>query len=245
MTHTLRNGQATEDRRLDRLIEFDERSRAYPITALLQTAQPRSYTWGAGPVTDQGKEGACVGHGWTGELTARPRVVRIQSRTPDTFAYDLYHRVQHRDPWKGCSLGSRCPIEPTSDSANYDGTSVLSCAQELQDRGFISEFRWAFGLSDLILAIGRKGPAVLGIPWHEGMYDAPRGILTVTGEQVGGHCIVARGVNVREKWVLLRNSWGPDWGVGGDARISFADLERLLDNDGEAVIPIRTALSAA
>lgn len=228
---TLKGGQVTLDPRLDRVMQFDERSRGYGIVPLLESqmkATPRSYTWGAGPVTAQGREGACVGHGWTGELTAKPKQVRIPN--PDQYAFQLYKRCQQIDEWPGEA---------------YSGTSVIAGAKELTSRGFLSEYRWAFGLDELVLAIGRQGPAVLGIPWHEGMYEAPGGILKVTGRQVGGHCILARGVSLRGRYVVLRNSWGPDWGIGGDARIGFDDLSALLQAGGEACIPVlRTAQTA-
>jgi hypothetical protein len=134
-------------------------------------------------------------------------------------------------------MGRRCPIQPSGEQ--YDGTSTLDGAKELKDRGEISEYRWAFGLEQVILALGNVGPVVLGIPWYDSMYDAPNGELKVSGSKVGGHCILARGVSVTKGYVILRNSWGPDWGLGGDARISFDDLGRLLADDGEAVVPIK------
>ena len=141
---------------------------------------------------------------------------------PDQYAFNLYRYCQTVDEWPGEA---------------YSGTSVLAGAKVLQARGYLKEYRWAFGLDDLVLAVGYRGPAVLGIPWYESMYSAPNGRVAVSGRQVGGHCILARGVNVREQWVLLRNSWGTRWGVGGDARISFDDLDRLLKEGGEACIP--------
>jgi C1A family cysteine protease len=52
---------------------------------------------------------------------------------------------------------------------------------------------------------------------------------------MGGHCLLCRGVNVREGYFLLRNSWGKSWGKDGDCRISFADMKRLLADGGESV----------
>lgn len=206
------------DPRLGRLIQFDERSRAFPIRSTGR--QPRSYTWRGGPVTDQGREGACVGHGWTGELTARP--VPVSLPDPAGYAHALYKRCQQIDPWPG---------------EDYDGTSVLAGAQELKARGLIGGYRWAFTFDALLDAVGFYGPVVLGVPWYESMYDAPGGRVSVAGRMVGGHCILARGVSLKRREVLLRNSWGAGWGVGGDAAISFDDLARLLREDGEAVIP--------
>jgi hypothetical protein len=63
------------DRTLDRLVEFDERSRNFSAAVGLETYPFRSYTWACDPVLDQGREGACVGFAWAHELSARPKVI--------------------------------------------------------------------------------------------------------------------------------------------------------------------------
>lgn len=229
----LKGGYETSDPRLDAIPFKDERSRNFPVTAELPTAAKlKTRHWLHGPLTDQGREGACVGHGWTSYFTASPRRVKLAKPTSKTseYAFNYYRECRQTDEWPG---------------EDYDGTSVLAAAQILQERGFISEFRWAFGLNEVLLAVSRKGPAVLGIPWYSGMYDAPGGVLEVSGKVVGGHCILARGVSLKRQAVLLRNSWGADWGIGGDAWISFANLDRLLRERGEACIPVRTKVKAA
>ena len=63
MSITLRGGHRTADRRLDRIPFHDERSRNFPLRAMLTTAQqkaPRSYTWACAYFLDQGQEGACT-----------------------------------------------------------------------------------------------------------------------------------------------------------------------------------------
>lgn len=218
----LRDGSHVSDPRLDRLPQFDPRSRNYPIRTLLTAVvRPRSYTWSCGQWLDQGREGACVGFAWAHEHAARPAV----GHATDDTARALYRRAQQLDEWEG---------------EGYSGTSVLAGAKAAQEAGHLTEYRWAFGIDDLVLALGYKGPAVLGIPWLEGMFNTdPDGYLRVDGPVAGGHAILARAVNLRAGHVVLRNSWGPDWGHAGDARIRIPDLARLLHMDGEACIPLR------
>lgn len=217
---------------LGRRVEFDDRSRAFPVRALLaprEAAAPRSYTWRNPIRLDQGSEGSCVGHAWAHEAAAMP--VPVAGMT-HAVAVDVYRRAQELDGF---------PETPPQE-----GTSVIAGAKAMQERGLLGTYRWAFGLDDLILAVGWKGPAVLGVPWYEGMtrVDA-KGYARVAGAVVGGHAILCNRVNVTGRFFGLSNSWGPGWGtrdawgLGGTCRVSFDDMERLLAEDGEACVPVR------
>jgi len=118
-----------------------------------------------------------------------------------------------------------------------EGATLLAGAKAVQRMGRIQGYRWAFGLDEVIQTLGYLGPVVLGIPWYESMYEAPDGVVSVDGQVAGGHCILARAISLSRQAVMLRNSWGPDWGIGGDAWVTFADLDKLLRDQGEACIP--------
>lgn len=215
------------DPRLDRRVEFDEKSREYPIRTLVAARPYRSYTWSIGAFLDQGSEGACVGFAWSHELVARPWVVRA---VDDAFALQVYRRAQQLDQWPGEA---------------YDGTSVIAGAKACQELTYIGEYRWAFGLDDLRLALGYAGPAVLGLNWYSGMFQPDdEGRITPSGSVEGGHALLAYRVDERRERVWLHNSWGADWGVtdrhfgGGKCWLSFADLDRLLGEQGECCIPV-------
>jgi hypothetical protein len=231
------------ERKLDRLVSFDERSRDYPIRALIDTTvTPRSYTWGCDIYNDQGQEGACVGFSWSHELAAKPKVIP----TDNAYALRIYHRAQQLDEWPG---------------EDYDGSSVLAGAKAVQEiknslsLPLLGEYRWAFGTDDLIFAIGYKGPAVLGINWWTNMWEPqPDGFLHVDGEIAGGHAILCRGVRLVKKdtalpmtignvdrfksYFLLHNSWGQGWGNGGTAKVRVQGMDKLLADSGEACIPV-------
>lgn len=208
---------------LGRRPEFDQRSRNFPVRMLLPQAAPlRSYTWSCPIVLDQGQEGACVGFAFSHEASARP--VKVSGIT-NAEARSLYRRAQDLDEWDGQS---------------YEGTSVLGGVKAAMERGWYTEYRWAFGLDDVLRAIAFKGPVVLGINWYEGMAETDRnGFVQVTGEVLGGHAILANAVSLKKKAVKLHNSWGPhDWGINGEGWISFDDLRRLLYEQGEACVPL-------
>jgi len=210
--------------KLDRLESFDERSRDFPIRALLDMSkQPRSYSWGCNAWLDQGREGACVGFAWGHELAARPFVV---SNVDNNLAKNIYRVARTLDEWPG---------------ENYEGTSVIAGAKAVQKirPNAMSGYRWAFGIDDVIQTLGYFGPVILGINWYNDMYtpDAA-GFIRPTGSRVGGHAILARGVSISRRVVKLRNSWGSDWGMIGDCLITFEDLDKLLRERGEACIPV-------
>lgn len=223
--YLLKGGHDTEDRRLDRLPQFDKRSRAFPIRELLTPKPLVTKTWRCWTWLDQGREGACVGFSWSHELAAEPMTIPL--RTNDS-AREIYNDAKKIDEWAG---------------EDYSGTSVLAGAKVVQSRGYMPEYRWCFGIDDLVNTLSHHGPVVLGIPWLRSMFNPDaKGVLKVEGEVAGGHAILARGVLLKKfgrPVVRLRNSWGRDWGYDGDCFVYFEDMERLLKMDGDACVPVR------
>ncbi|MEU0664338.1 hypothetical protein [Streptomyces lavendulocolor] len=227
----LKNGKTTIDPRLDRVPEFDMRSKEYPIRTLVTERAPlRSAGWACPDWLDQGREGACVGFAWSHELIAAP--VQVPAIN-NSFARGVYQEAQRLDEWPG---------------ENYSGTSVLAGAKAIAARGYMEEYRWAFGVDDVLRTLGYFGPVVIGIKWYESMFDpAPNGLLEVSPGEFGGHAILVRGVSLRARLdgqggtmpvVRLRNSWGRDWGVDGDCYLRIEDLDNLLRDEGEACVPV-------
>lgn len=233
MAYTMRDGSTVEDRRLDRLVHFDEKSRNYPVMALLSTEQQkrlRSYTWRLPPelYMNQGREGQCVSYAFGHELMARPKDCRGVTQP---LLREWYYRMQFIDVWPGGEYPGASP--------RYGGTSVLAGAKVHQELGHIKEYRWAFGEEELALGVGYKGPAVIGVNWYEGMFEPNRhGYLEPTGRLMGGHAIEIDRINIREDFYEFPNSWGLGWGMNGRAKISREHMRRLLGEDGEAVIPV-------
>ena len=230
-TIQLKGGFSTENLKLDRIEQFDEKSRNYSIGEIREASKSlRSYTWRCNDWFDQGTEGACVGFSLGHELAARPS--EVKGLDYDFLLKKLYWEAKKNDPWDGGSYPGANP--------QYGGTSVLAGVKEIQKLGYIKEYRWAFNTDDLLYGLGRNGPAVLGIPWFDGMYSPDsKGFIRPEGNVVGGHAILARAINVKKGYVTLRNSWGKGWGKSGDCYVTFEDLDTLLQSRGEACFMMR------
>lgn len=229
---TLKDGSRVEDPRLGRIPSQDAKSRSFPIRALsASNAKPRSYTWRCNEWFDQGREGACVGFAIGHELAARP--AEIRGLNYDILVKDFYWEAQKIDEWDGGSYPGASP--------QYAGTSVLAGLKVGKRLGYFEEYRWAFGIDDLIMGLGRNGPAVLGIPWFQSMYSPDsEGFIKPGGQLAGGHAILARAVNVNTEVITLRNSWGKEWGQNGDCYITFRDMEKMLtEEEGEAAFALQ------
>lgn len=162
---------------------------------------------------DQGSKPHCCGYAGTHLLDASPYRQYVD---PD----GLYHLAKHYDEWRGEA---------------YDGTSVRAVMKVLKLLGFIREYRRA-GTAE---AVGRhvlaKGPVVVGTNWYAGMAIlGAGGVMKPRGVLLGGHAYLVRGFNRRTGLFRIKNNYGRDWGLGGDAYIEFDDLGRLLGEDGEA-----------
>lgn len=214
---------------LDRIPFFDPRSRNFPVRPLLTapTATPdltRKRVWTPGPLLNQGQEGHCVGFGEAGELGATPVKVPVD----DAFAHDLFFAARRIDRGEG--------------RLYTDGATVIAGCKAAQELGLIRKYVWCFSIEDVILAILRHSPVVIGINWYESMYETDhRGMVTVGGSLVGGHCLYVNGwwpdhPEFSEDVFVWQNSWGTDYGVYGRGFIRREDLARLLAEDGEAVV---------
>lgn len=227
-------GMSKQKRTLDWVSQHDPKSRKFSLRSILPYNIPqRAVYWREGVVLDQGSEGACVGYGWTGELLAEPAspVVQPLVASAEGYATLSYRRAQKIDPWPG---------------EDYEGTSVLAGAKIMQQDGQIDAYRWCFGVEDVRDAIITSGPVVIGVPWYQSMYSTTdEGLVVIDGRKVGGHCVVVTGYDPEyfiggeaQEVFRWRNSWGSGYGLEGSGYVRFDDLSRLLQDRGEACVPV-------
>lgn len=209
--------------KLGRTVEFDERNLRYHIRNLGAPQIPRNMLWACEYNLDQGMLSACVGFSWAQCLGTYPH--------PDIGI----------DNQTGINIYAQARIENGEINSSIEGTSVLSGVKAVQDLypKTIDTYHWAFSIEDVITTIGYVGPIVLGVNWYNSMFEPDKsGLVSNKGVIVGGHAILANGVDVDNKLIRLHNSWGQNWGINGEAFITFDDLAQLLADNGEACVPV-------
>ena len=227
-----------KDVRLGRHPEWDKKSREYPIRALLPKKLPvKTSSIHRCPVhLDQGQVGSCVGNGFTHARATTPHA-HTKGMTEAT-ALEVYHQATLLD-----RIAGSYPPEDT-------GSSVLAGAKATTKMGWWTSYHWAFSIDDVVDTLLHSGPVVVGTNWHQNMFDCsgPDYLLDISGDIVGGHCYLLRGVTLGGHlpgqsapvdFITIRNSWSKTWGKNSDAHILVTDMESLLMHDGEAVVPVQ------
>lgn len=194
---------------------------------------------------NQGREGSCVGFGCSAMMSITNHYQRLRETGQNlTYRYAarwLYIEAQPIDEW--------------SDTPPGEGTSVRAGCDILRDVGHrrvqrgvtgdpllahgISANRWATDVDEIRAAIYAGLAVALGVNWYASM-DVPfqrvpggEHWITVSSGIRGGHCLASFRMSDRRQAFRLMNSWGggypPVW-------ISYTDMQRLLDEQGEAAV---------
>lgn len=209
------------------IVHHNPRNRAFPVRGMLFAADAplRTKIHRRVGVFDQGHESSCTMQAAVGVLRTSPfagKLARSNRAAYDTplERYEAYKRAQRLDPWPGES---------------YDGSSTDAPYKLFRDERRIREWRWCFGLDDVLRALSHYGPVSIGTNWHAGMEQTDgAGYVHPTGAILGGHAYELVGISVDSKSVLAVNSWGTAWGVNGRMRLTWDELDQLLKASGDA-----------
>ena len=166
---------------------------------------------------DQKNTPQCVGYAWAHWIDDGP--VYHKGAHPFVAPSVIYTNAQKLDEWVG---------------ENYAGTSVRGAVKYLKNSGLVSNYYWGYDINTLVNTVLNLGPVVVGTNWYYNMFfPNGSGLIKLGGSLAGGHAYVINGVATQSKLFRIKNSWGKSWGQGGHAYISFADMARLISEQGE------------
>lgn len=198
-----------------------------------------------GPVLDQGELGSCTAHALSGAMTfihkgfqgSRLQLYYDERQAEGTVKQDS--GAQLRDGVKVLNkLGMAPEKDWPYDIAKFaDAPSAHAMADAAQHK--VATFQRLPGRQEFRHCLAAGFPFVIGITVYESFESeeaAAHGIIPMpkAGEQiVGGHAVCVIGYDSHKKvgkngsgdYYEVRNSWGPDWGDGGNFWIPAAYLD--------------------
>ena len=188
---------------------------------------------GCSPVVDQGELGSCTANAIASGLReflllkAGKSLVRL-SRLFLYYEERLLEGdvsedsgAEIRDGMKVLSQMGICP--ESEDPYNVKKFTNPPTAQEIRDAlpYRIGAYHRVFGLIGLKTALAEGLPVVIGIDVYENFESkavAKTGIVPIPkgNEQcLGGHAVCVVGYDDAKNWLIVRNSWGANWGDKG------------------------------
>lgn len=231
-----------QDYRLGRNVVHDSRSLQYQVDPLPRESLVSMVHLSNIPILDQGNYfdpttrtrislGSCTGNAGTANLsygdfwpTALAYLSTVDTDFNEEYAVQLYSAATAIDPWEG--------TYPPDDT----GSNGLSIAKVLQRRGVISGYQHATSLDAVLTALQTQA-VIVGTEWRSDMFHPDSdGRLRITGSVAGGHEYVLDAVDVQNRRVWMRNSWGVDWGLSGRAWFTWDDFATLLAADGDCTV---------
>lgn len=209
------------------------RMRDFVRPSIVGETRPARVLHEPGNTLDQGHEGSCVGHGWTGWENTKP--VGHQRQQGHEFAVKWYHTAQENDAWPG---------------TDYEGTSVVAGAKVGRMWGLLETWLNAATVEDIYNFLwrggdlGKGGPVVMGTVWKESMDRmTPDYFLDVdlSTRTRGGHCWLITGY-LEDDVVVCQNSWGIGYGDEGFFYLTRVNLDKLLNTNGTAMGAVQTGV---
>jgi C1A family cysteine protease len=200
-----------------------------------------------GPVLDQGNCGSCVAFASVATLEAQYRISSNLSWLTSTFSPQQLFNCGGGScnmGWmpssaarflknKGVVDSSCAPYE--SGSTGEDVRCQANFCQNQLERTFkISDYNTPSvrgGMSSRVKEALKKGPLLTSMTVYEDFMVYSSGIYkSVSNKKEGGHAVSIVGFNDTERYWIVRNSWGPDWGENGFIRVSYDDKSGIGDN---------------
>jgi hypothetical protein len=217
-------------------LNYPIRAAMHQIHALGAKPTPRKRDYVDGPLLDQGNAPQCVGYSTRDFINGAPIVTKVGVGPSAT---EIYKGAQGLDEWPG---------------SNYDGTSVRGAMKYLQEQKLISSYVWGQTVDAAIEWMnGGYGTVLVGTNWYAEMSDVDangfmREPAPSMSTPIGGHAWRWKWYDAKKKGILMRQTWGHDYGfkragqLSGYAYLRIDFARRLLREDGEIAAPTQVKI---
>lgn len=230
----------------------DIRDHTFRIDAPLTVARPSSINLSTAmsPVEDQGQLGSCTGNAVAGALEYLENKNQVK-KFFDVSRLWLYYQARVlentvkedagamlRDVVKAAaSVGycteSKWPYDVTKFAKKPGFFATLDASKHK-----IVEYTRCLTLDDCLTSLAAGYPVAFGFSVYESFESrevATSGIANLPNQNerlLGGHAVLMVGYDDATQRVLVRNSWGPDWGQKGYFTMPYEYLtNRNLSDD--------------
>ncbi len=194
------------------------------------------------PVYDQGQLGSCTANGIAAAIEFDQRKQGIKEFMPSRLFIYYNERViegtvsqdsgaQIRDGVKSVAkLGAPPETDWPYDISKFAKKPPAKAYRDALHNVVKSYSRVTHDLTNMKGCLADGFPFVFGFTVYESFESATvakTGIVPMPaqGESVlGGHCVLAVGYNDKQRRFIVRNSWGPKWGIGGYCTMPYEYL---------------------
>ncbi|MFL0194510.1 C1 family peptidase [Clostridium sp. WILCCON 0269] len=215
----------------------DMRDRIYYAKSIKQSSNlpPKiDFRSKCSPIVDQGQLGSCTANAIASGLGEYLQNVKLNKVTPLSRLYlywwerfvegsvDEDSGAEIRDGMKilqqlGCSPELDCPYDINEFTKEPDAKAIIGGIDFK-----IAEYNRVKDLIGVKTVLAEKLPVVVGIQVYESFESdeaAKTGIIPMPNpnreQLLGGHAVLAVGYDDTKKQVIMRNSWGSQWGDEG------------------------------
>ena len=192
-----------------------------------------------GPIEDQGQIGSCTAHSLAGALQFLEKKLGKEI-TPVSRLFIYYNErdiegtvgqdagAEIRDGIKELNTKGICPepLWPYVESKFKVKPPISAYKKAVSAE--ITSYKAIATLTEMKSVLASGYPFVFGISVYEsfeGPEAAKTGIIPMPSKSekcVGGHAVCAVGYSDIDKWIIVRNSWGTNWGSKGYFYLPYA-----------------------
>ena len=216
----------------------DEDIRAFTTPTSIDWRNKDGKSWLA-PIRHQGSCGSCLAFAATATLEAQYKITQNKSyKLSPQFLFSCGGGVCKKGWYPNQAAKFLLNTGVTDESClpyMSSGGSDISCSRACGDSSQravkISSFSQPTDNTRSLSAIRealQRGPLVTTMAAYNDFMNYRGGIYKrVSNSLVGGHAIVIIGYNDKDRYLIIRNSWGTSWGERGYGRISYDDTSGI------------------